>query len=596
MRFSICLVIALGLVDLSAAPARACGGFFCNRPGNPFDPPDVVQTAENVLFAVNPSPGPGEKKLEAHIQIFYSGPADKFSWVLPVDSEPTLDVGSDTIFTTLDAQTKPRFQVTYSVEGTCKASQDPFTTGDAMGGSVPPPGAVPDDANRLGTVDVSFRGAVGPFDAAVIHSTDSEALKEWLRTNMYYISDQASGLIDTYVAESKYFVALKLLGGQDVKSIRPIVLKFDGPGPCVPLRLTAIASINDLRVNLWVLAAQRTVPLNYLEIELNQAKIDWFKNGQNYDQVLGDAANEAGGNAFTAEYAGPARLMDRKLWYVGQYDLTRLRAVGTPPALMTELARQQVPRDAKLLALLQKYIPEPVSLVVAGVSERDFYNQLARYYMSHGAEFAPFDPVAFTDELDSTVIKPLETAQAMFDRHVYLTRLATFISPEEMTRDPVFGLNSDLGDIPVVRTAQATYECGPMLYSRCDAPLRLKLPDGRTLRFLPLPSMTMPATGARVPVCYGAATGYDRSDLDMLPALETAWRRAESGPGHPVSDKGPTIDRMVADHNDRVSGGCGCVQAGRGAARQAALAAAALLGIATLTILLRRRRSRNISR
>ena len=95
-------LFAVSVIQIPSNTAQACGGFFCNRPDNPFDPPPVVQTAENVLFAVNPSPGPGAKRLEAHIQIFYSGPAAAFSWIWPVDAEPTLDVGSDAVFTTLD--------------------------------------------------------------------------------------------------------------------------------------------------------------------------------------------------------------------------------------------------------------------------------------------------------------------------------------------------------------------------------------------------------------------------------------------------------------------------------------------------------------
>src|SRR5262245_41520094 len=107
------LAIALLVVAAQPSRAHACGGCFCNQPNNPFDPPSVVQTAENVLFAVTPSAEVGSEKLEAHIQIFYSGPADKFSWVLPVDAQPALDAGSDAVFNALDTATKPRFQVAY---------------------------------------------------------------------------------------------------------------------------------------------------------------------------------------------------------------------------------------------------------------------------------------------------------------------------------------------------------------------------------------------------------------------------------------------------------------------------------------------------
>src|SRR5262249_7017172 len=139
------------------------------------------------------------------------------------------------------------------------------------------------------------------------------------------------GLIETYVSENKYFVALKLTNGQDTKSIRPIILRFDAQAPCVPLRLTAIAASDDMRVNLWVLAPSRTVPQNYLEITLNMAKLDWLGGGSNYDLLLKQAADEAGGNAFTAEYAGTARIMDGRFYTTGRYNLDLLRQATTPP-------------------------------------------------------------------------------------------------------------------------------------------------------------------------------------------------------------------------------------------------------------------------
>ena len=52
-----------------------------------------------------------------------------------------------------------------------------------------------------------------------------------------------------------------------------------------------------------MLAAARAVPINYAEIGINQAKLDWFSGGKNYDQLLKEAANEAQGNAFAVEYA-----------------------------------------------------------------------------------------------------------------------------------------------------------------------------------------------------------------------------------------------------------------------------------------------------
>ena len=154
---------------------------------------------------------------------------------------------------------------------------------------------------------VSFQGAVGPFDAAVIKSDDSTELKKWLTDNGYVISDAAAGLIDVYVRENKYFVALKLLNGVGVRSIQPIVLTFRGTEACVPLRLTAIAANPDMPVLVWVLSDKRVAPRGYYEIKIDEARIDWLRSGSNYfgpQGLVSLAANEAGGNAFVTEYAG----------------------------------------------------------------------------------------------------------------------------------------------------------------------------------------------------------------------------------------------------------------------------------------------------
>jgi MYXO-CTERM domain-containing protein len=603
---SLVLLTAAAATVVHPASAVACGGFFCNQPNSPFDPPAVEQVGENVLFAVNPNPPAGSSKIEAHIQIFYQGPAAKFSWVLPVDAVPALDTGSDTIFNKLTSLTTPQFQLTYHDEGMCKQLQYEPTL-DAPSAQSARGGAGGSGSVAVnGGVDVAFQGAVGPYDAAVIHSQSSSDLITWLQTNGYYVSDQATTIIDSYVSLNKYFVALRLLNGQSIQSIRPIILRFDAQAPCVPLRLTAIAASDNMRVNLWVLAASRTVPQNYLEITLNMAKLDWVNGGSNYNDLLTKAAVEAGGNAFTAEYAGTARIMDNQLYVANRYNLTALQAATTPPAYLNQLASQGFPRDAALLAFLEQYIPEPADLVASGVSEQSFYNQISSYWASDQANFTAFDPAVATDALDTTILQPLAKTQALFDSFPYMTKLATFISPPDMTTDPIFQFNSDLGDVPVLRQADAYYECGYLMYSHCDAPLRLQLPGNLVVRLAPA---TQPATtsstgsassgAAAVPAgsgsssiaaCYGyPAYGYARGDLDQMPSLAVAYQRADSGPGTIVLNNSSAIAGDVSTHNAAIGGGCGCATGGPGSS--AGMAGLTLLAAATLAAARRRRRA-----
>jgi hypothetical protein len=570
----------LGLTVSLAPVARAfaCGGLFCDGPPPDalFSTPPVAQTGENVLFVMDGLPD-GQYALEAHIQILYAGPADRFAWVIPVDSLPSVAVSSNRVFQELDAATRPTFQVQWHTEGTCRDQSgllstppvDPVPASRDTSTPSPPPGAA---------VDVAFRGEVGAYDAAVIRASDATGLRTWLADNRFYVPEEGHRLLATYVAEGKYFVAIRLRPGRDVKAIQPVLLRFAGPAPCVPLRLTAIAALSDLRINLWVLAPSRAVPENFLELEVNPARIDWLDGGRNYDDLLKAAANEAGGNAFAAEYAGPSTSLAGRLHRPGQYDLAALARARTPPDAYDQLAAQGFPRDAQLLALLEEYIPEPQALVQMGVSEPQFYFRLRVYYDQFRQAFGPFDPAAFAAAVDQRIVRPLAQAQHAFDHHRKLTRLATFISPEEMTLDPTFALNPTLGDVPAARTAQAYRVCGARRYDSCTAPVRLELPDGQRVWL------------ERKRTLVGCKEEYDRGSLDAQPALAVAWQRDQQGPGAAQRDNRKAIGDALAEHDLAVSTLAGACSIARAPAAPGCSLGFALVLSALLATRLRRRR------
>jgi hypothetical protein len=545
MRALPCLYLSMaaGLVALVAAsgPARACGGFFCNQPNTPTDLP-VAQTGENVLFAMDPLPS-GLHRLEAHIQIFYTGPADRFSWVVPTDAMPTLDIGSNAVFAALDPATRPKLMLTRTREGVCNDDRPGVGFGgsasDARGNAAPE-----EETNGKGPgVQVTFRGSIGPFDAVVVKADDPGRLKAWLAENMYYLSDEGSQLIDAYVQEGKFFVALKLLPGKGVDAIQPIVLRMEGPGPCVPLRLTAVASLPDLRVNLWVLARHRVVPENYFEITLNEAKLDWLNGGGNYQDLIKTAANEAGGNAFTVEYAGPPSVVGPLL--PANLDLSRLAFPASRQAAELELSAQGLLGDPEVTQLLDQYFARPVP------------------------------EMSLAALLEAQVVKPRRAAEALFASHAKLTRLVTFISPDEMKVDPTFFENSTLPDLSNIRRATAVLQCGAREYSSCNAPMRVELADGKKVFY------RAPANGGW---CGGGASELE--SLAQMPSLERGWRRATTGEGALQFDNRAAIGAALADRQDEVLGGCSCALGGRGGS------AAAVVLAAGLALLIARRRWR----
>lgn len=540
------VVVGMGAALLTSAlagQARACGGFFCNQP-----PPDgtlpIAQAAENVLFVMGRDPSTGAATVEAHIQIFYTGPAEEFSWIVPVTAVPTVKVGSDILFDRIEPPTRPSFSVTYQLEGNCRGvSGVGAGCGSAAGSQASgSPGGIGDGADAGAAVSVLARGSTGPFDYVVIRSEDGATLRTWLTDNGYFVSPQGAQIIDDYVVGQHSFVALRLRNGQNTSAIRPIVLRLASTEACLPLKLTAIAATPDLRVNVWVLADGRAVPINYAEIELNQAKLDWFNFGRNYDQILKDAANEAGGNAFAVEYSLPAT--SSVSWFnvsaTARDDLAR---AATPPNFLTTLTSLGFQPTGAVLQVLRKHIPLPPALSERGVTEAAFYANIWSYWASDSSSFGPFDSVAAAADIDTDVLIPMNEYRALFDRSGRLTRLATFISPDEMTHDPLFVINGSLPEVRPQHVAVAHVMCGDGLQA-CEAPVRLRTEDGRDVHY-------------RATACMQ----YDRGDLDQMSAADVAWERSSDGEGRVVVDNRPGIMSALRAHNDTIpvsAGGEGC--------------------------------------
>src|SRR5262249_35158047 len=101
---------------------------------------------------------------------------------------------------------------------------------------------------------------------------------------------------------------VKLTGGAGIDEIHPLVVRYTGTEPCVPLQLTAVAAIEDMGVRTFFLGNTRVVPKNYKHVVLNPVMINWAKLATNYDEVVSGAADNpvANGHAFVTEYAGPS--------------------------------------------------------------------------------------------------------------------------------------------------------------------------------------------------------------------------------------------------------------------------------------------------
>lgn len=526
------LVIAMGGV-VFPAPAAACGGFFCNSAG------PTSQAGEDVVFARE-----DDGTLTAYIRIFYSGPADRFSWILPLPTVPTgIDVGPDELFTALDQATSPMFAADARTEGTCaiapRCPHPPPRSGGPSGFA--DAGAAASDASGSGPM-IYLREEVGPYDAVVLGGSADDVIT-WLGANGYDVMPGAEPLLRSYADAGHVFVAIRLLSDRSTGEIRPLVLHYAEGNPCVPLRLTAIATIPDMPIRIWFLGDVRAVPTNYSLLEPDFGVAGLWTGEMRYSDYISRLTDEAGGQAFVTDYAGstPALAIER-----GTSE--GLESVEDPSDLLRQLSYRGFRSDPRLVPLLRRFVPAP-----EGSDEVTFWNCLFFGTPAGCGWDGSFDAAGFAAAFDDEVLRPLREAQALVSGNPHTTRLFTTMSAEDMTIDPTFRYDSGVPQ-EVDRFHRATYvtECSADYYEG-QAPMRLDLPNGSSARV---------SAGWR----YDSAQSY-------CDAIAPGWRDSGFDPGEGGS---PPVMR----------GGTCAVSHGTSAA------ALAVLALAAAALIARRRRER----
>jgi len=458
--------------------ARACG---CFAQPNPVQ--RTVQAGEQVVFAQRGA------EVEMHVQVNYAGDAESFGWLLPVPTEPELSLGSDQLFQTLLAQTQPRFNLQI-IPADCR--EEPFARGsDGFGNGN---GAAEDNAGGFADMGagappspVVSRTDVGAFDAVVLRADDEQLMFQWLEENDFIVPVQAGDpVVQRYVGEGRFFVALKLQANRTAGDIQPIVLSFDANGYSIPITLTQVGATPDMPVTAFVLGESRAIPRNYLHTQLNPEHIAWFSGGFNYQQVVTEAVDEAeGAHSFVTEYAGETRGFVTVPGTTGAR--ADLEAATNAADVFLALTASDIPQDAKLSNILRRYVDYPEEAALQGVDEDTFFGAFFQYVTVDGNQTQPFpqfdgrelaaEGERIAADIWTEIVEPAENAEALLSDFSYLTRLFTTLSPDEMTVDPVFDASSELPDVDNVRTARFEELCGPDGFRSQFG--FLELPDGR---------------------------------------------------------------------------------------------------------------------
>lgn len=531
------LGVSMGTLG-NSSPAHACGGFFCNQSA------PVLQAAERIIFASQP-----DGRISTIVQVSYTGTSTSFSWVVPVPGVPDVGVSSNTIFNALEGATAPRFRLEF--EDTCR-TQNP---GDETQGIFDASVSV-DAGSSAPTVDVLASGSVGPYDYEVIRPNPAlpdaaSVAVQWLDDNGYDVSAIGPDLLRPYLAMNQNLIGFRLNPSARVGDIRPVMLTYEAERPLIPIKLTGVAARSDMGVYVYVFGQHRAVPLNYLSLEPNLALVDWGRSGSNWSQVVSAAADQAGGQGFATEYAGSSAGIVEDLW--GPQSDTWLRGLaerdwsGAEFSLVQELNQRMRGWDG-FLGVLEQHVPVP-----ADTTLRDYLNCPLCYGAEPGA-LPGVDPVAVLAAVEESVVAPLRETVQRLDQP-YLTRLYTTLSPEEMTLDPTFDQNPDLGPVDNVHRAVARRD-------GCDRPFLVTLEDGRIL---------LVNDPYDWPLAVGAA-----------PANRRVHRAGLEGPLEIVADY--TSDRSLEARTASSSSSCASVSP-----RDPSLL---LLGLGLLALALRRRQSR----
>jgi hypothetical protein len=260
--FAAISAMAFAVPMLHSTQVEACGGTMCDS--GPTTMP-VDQTGENILFKI------GDDYVEAHIQIQIdpTTEADKFAWVIPVTALPEFSVGSQLFFNNMLNGSVPTYGVQTQVDFCGDEGDDGALNGDSgasTGGEGDPGGDAGDGDGDNGGPDIVFKGSVGAFDIAVLDGGTIEGVMQWLGDNGYQQDPAAEPILAQYLAEEFLFVALKLSNRAGVDEIHPIVIRYEGDEPCVPIRLTAIAAVDDMEIRTFFLQDARVVLFHVLQM------------------------------------------------------------------------------------------------------------------------------------------------------------------------------------------------------------------------------------------------------------------------------------------------------------------------------------------
>jgi MYXO-CTERM domain-containing protein len=278
MTVAAAIVGAATMVKGLEGEAQACGGCFHPPAEN-----DSVITDHRMIFSLS------SEQTTLWDQIRWAGSPASFAWVLPVSDSKvaTLGLSADVAFDALDSLTGTQ------VEPPPQNCPPPPNCGQGFGGggsSSGGPLGVEDAGAAVHGVDVNKEEVVGPYDVAFLHSTDANALSQWLTDHGFVIPADVAPVVAAYVNAKYDFVVMKLVPGAGVNAMRPVRVTTPGAAPVLPLRMVAAGTGPIVSITLWVLGEGRWNPQNFgfFSIESQDITWDWKTSSSDFTKLRAD--------------------------------------------------------------------------------------------------------------------------------------------------------------------------------------------------------------------------------------------------------------------------------------------------------------------
>lgn len=263
-----CAALATGAF-VYTPDAHACGGCF-PPPGEQ----NSVVTDHRMVLSVS--------KLQSTLydQIRYTGSPSEFAWILPISGTVEIGLSADSLFSGLDTLTSVVVQEPPRncppEPASCRQFDEENAKASAGGSSSGGFGA--SDAG----VSVIASQVVGPYETVQLHpetENDTAALEKWLTDHKFNIPDDIKPVIAQYVKEHFNFLAMRLVPGKGVQSMRPVRVTTQGANVALPLRMVAAGTGANVGITLWIVGEGRYQPTNFNTFIVNDDDLTWDWTG-----------------------------------------------------------------------------------------------------------------------------------------------------------------------------------------------------------------------------------------------------------------------------------------------------------------------------